>query len=165
MDLTHSPVNPLDALRSPKSSHFDQRPLGRDSVAGSDFNEIALDDDGSFSPIVLTARPLDLSTEPPALSIREDADGRPRSSSFSLLPNSLISRSHKKSASTTTLRSSKDLPFLFSSLEMQEQEETRKAARGSIDGQQKIQEEFARLQKEKADESHKSEEGTIDWGE
>lgn len=164
MDLTHeSPVNPLDALRSPESSHFDQRLLERDSVVGSDFNEIALDDDGSFSPVALTARPFDLSTEPPALSIREDADERPRSSSFSLPANSLMSRSHKKSASTTTIRSSKDLPFLFSSPEMQEQEETRKAARGSIDGQQKIQEEFARLQKEKADKSHKSEEGTIDW--
>lgn len=161
MELTDPPVNPLDALRSPESSHFDQRPLERDSIAGSDFNEIALDDDGSFFPIALTARPLDLSTEPP----REDAGGRPRSSSFSLLPNSLMSRSHKKSASTTTLRSSKDIPFLCSRLEMQKDEETRKAARGSIDGQQKIQEEFARLQKEKADTSDKSEEGTIDWGE
>jgi hypothetical protein len=165
MELTQTPVNPLDALRSPESSHFVQRPSGRDSIAGSDFNEIALDDDGSFSSIALTARPLDLSTEPPALSIREDADGRPRSSSFSLLPNSSMSRSHKKSASTTTLRSSKDLSFLFPRLEMQKHEETRKAARGSIDGQQKIQEEFARLQKEKADKSDKPEEGTIDWGE
>jgi len=165
MDLTHPPVNPLDALRSPESSHFDQRPLGRDSIAGSDFNEIALDDDGSFSPVALTARPPDLSTEPPALPTREDADGRPRSSSFALLPNSSMSRSHKKSASTTTLRSSKDVPFIFSRLEMQKHDETRKAARGSVDGQQKIQEEFARLQKEKADKSHKSEEGIIDWGE
>jgi hypothetical protein len=52
--------DPLESLYSPqlnKLSITTDRPLERDSIAVSEFNDIALDDD-SFSTVVLSALPL-----------------------------------------------------------------------------------------------------------
>ncbi len=69
--------------------------------------------------------------------------------------------SHKKSASTTTIRSNHNLTFLLAKLE----EDATK--RGSVDGQIKLQEGFARLQREKEDQTETENSNAaevIDWG-
>jgi len=145
--------DPLDSLRSPKAAtQFVEKPPGRESIAESDFNDIALDDDSTFSPVALTGQSY----------LPDGSDGRPLSG---FLPETMFNPSkpfsHKKSASTTTIRSSKNLPFLFARLEIPE-ESGRSHHRGSVDGQQKLQEEFARLHKEE-EETRDVASSAIDW--
>ena len=144
--------DPLESLRSPRAAiEFVEKPPGRESVAESDFNDIALDDDSTFSPVSLTGQSF-------------SSDGTPLSGS---LPETMFNPSkqflHKKSASTTTIRSSKNLPFLLSRLEIPE-ESGRSHHRGSVDGQQKLQEEFARLHKEEEETRDTVTSSAIDWG-
>lgn len=148
-----STLNPLEALLSPQDTSFD--PDGpnhaRASIAESVFNDIALDDE-ALSPVALSSRQslatLNLDSDvlhdnpPPDLSHREGM--------------------HKKSASTTTIRSIHNLPFLMARLETQE--ETGQSNRVSLDGQHKLQEEFARLQKEGGTNDDATRHGMIDWG-
>ncbi|TFK20761.1 RabGAP/TBC [Coprinopsis marcescibilis] len=178
---------PLESLRSPQVSGFAPNPTQvstpqtdfdklqeRDSVSSSlaGFNDIALDDDAITSPSLETARPppLNLSTKGdihsrPSSRASANGDvgtatnnGRPHSVAFSISLDSPISngKSHKKTTSTTTIRSS----------HMESEDEAfakrRASVRGSIDGQQKLQEEFARLQKEEQDQRATAE-GAIDW--
>lgn len=185
----------LDSLRSPQLEtyvppHLKDLPA-RDSVASSaSFNDIALDDDddenddddNSFSPVILTAKPLQPVTPtppPPAgpdtaklphpLSLQPEQDerdgllnspavnGSPISPFISLDPPP-PGKHHKKTASTTTIRSThRD--------SLESTAARRASARISLDGQQKLQEEFVRLQKE--EEGHSNANGhdaSIDWG-
>lgn len=147
------PKDPLESLRSPtgtEATEFVEKPPERESIAESDFNEIALDDDFAFSPVALTnekneenERPLSLFLPPTAFN-----------------PSKQFS--HKKSASTTTIRSTKNLPFLLARLDLQE-ESSRSSRRGSVDGQQKLQEEFARLHKEEEEAKDNVATNAIDW--
>ncbi|KAF5393280.1 hypothetical protein D9757_000605 [Collybiopsis confluens] len=154
----HSPaaaVDPtaLDSLFSPQLSSF---PLessdikARNSIAEleSELSDVALDDEK------LHVETLDDGTlEDEKIDDEKPEDSRPESDvkhkptplDLDLEPTSY----HKKSASITTIRSSRHISLLVN------RDETVQARRGSADGQHKLQEEFARLQKEQED-------GTVD---
>jgi len=161
--------DPLESLRSPQlNQSFGARPLERDSVAVSEFNDIALDDD-NFSPVALTARPNIPEEQEETTSsskTEDDTSSRPRSTSF-IVPDSpklsTMPTSHRKTASTTTIRSvhSRKPSLLVNRLDLQDSED-RSKHRGSVDGHLKLQEEFHRLQEKEAKE-HTVPEGTIDW--
>lgn len=182
--INPEPVS-LESLRSPQVSAFTQTTAltetenaklqERDSVASSlaGFNDIALDDDTALSPPA-TARPppsglLKKGEESPSRPASRTDDeptgtstGRTNSVSFSIPLESPVTngRSHKKSTSNTTIRSSHG-EFDESTFSAR-----RASVRGSIDGQQKLQEEFARLQREEQEvaSSSATTEGVIDWG-
>ena len=161
----HSQPDPLESLRSPQlNQSFSDKPLGRDSLAVSDFNDIALDDD-NFSPIALTARPPILETVPAPLEDEPKSTSRTRSISFVVPPIVEFSsqKGHRKTASTTTIRSfheTNNTSLLLNRLDLHG---TKGKARGSVDGQLKLQEEFARLH-EKETKDQGAQEGVIDWG-
>jgi hypothetical protein len=166
--------DPLESLRSPQLDilNLKNRSLERDSLAGSEFNDIALDDD-VFSPVALTARPV----VAPDTSISHDR-GEIHKDNTDKVPNDLPSgpvlhpvvttimdppRSHKKTVSTTTIRSShtRKASLLVNLLDLQE---TNRKNRGSVDGHLKLQEEFHRLHERENQKEHTSTENTIDWG-
>lgn len=148
----HILPDPLESLHSPaKQETFLDRRSRRSSLA-SDFNDIALDDD-NFSPVALTARPN------PNEQYDEDdiASPRPPSQASSTL------KSHKKTASTTTIRSlHEQQPGTVFAARADIHEQAGRA-RASLDGQLKLKEEFARLQEQDSKE-HNVTENTIDWG-
>lgn len=153
--------HPLEALRSPDTEVFHDRPPEQESIAESDFNDIALDDDSAFSPVALTSQRGSGSNT----SIRGEGveNGRPRSVSVPQADfNPSKKPSHKKTASTTTIRSSNNLPFILARLDLQD--ESGAGHRGSVDGQQKLQEEFARLHKEEEEAKETAKASAIDWG-
>ncbi|KAK0195593.1 rab-GTPase-TBC domain-containing protein [Armillaria mellea] len=149
----------LDSLLSPKAPTFDINQAIRESVAEPDFNDVVLEDDSRFSTVALSSRRSSSS----AGSSGHTLDSSLPSSNPTTLASSFEAPdkpSHKKSASTTTIRSNHNLTFLLAKLE----EDATK--RGSVDGQIKLQEGFARLQREKedraeAENSNASE--VIDW--
>lgn len=152
----------LESLRSPKvTAKFVEQPPERSSITESDFNDIALDDD-PFSPVALTSRQSsDSDSSDRHRDGNNEDNGRPLELPLSeAVFNPSKQFSHKKSASNTTIRSSKNLSFLFTRLDLQEE-----SSRGSADGQQKLQEEFDRLHKEE-EEMKKNVAATsaIDWG-
>jgi hypothetical protein len=154
--------DPLESLRSPQLDEtFNNRSLGRESVAVSEFNDIALDDD-SFSAVTLPGR-ADGVEEVDISQLQNDSDTKYGVELPSELPRTdyTSSKSHRKTASTTTIRSFHDpnVSLLMNRLELQEGGR----ARGSVDGQLKLQEEFARLHEKEAKE-HTAAEGVIDWG-
>ncbi|EFI28145.1 hypothetical protein CC1G_14172 [Coprinopsis cinerea okayama7 len=175
LESLRSPEVPAFAVQDDKSSASDSEKLPeRDSIASSlsGFNDIALDsDDSSESPSVATAKPIvqdqqnqsTTSSRPASpASLNGDANERP-TSVFSIALDSPIGnpKSHKKTSSTTTIRSS----FRANRSEDSDEEDVsrrRASARVSLDGQQMLQEEFARLQKEEMEHSA-STDGTIDW--
>ncbi|KAF8200794.1 rab-GTPase-TBC domain-containing protein [Pholiota molesta] len=153
--------DPLESLRSPQLDEtFNNRSLGRESVAVSEFNDIALDDD-SFSAVTLPGR-ADGVEEVDISQLQNDSDTKYGVELPSELPRTdyTSSKSHRKTASTTTIRSFHDpnVSLLMNRLELQEGGR----ARGSVDGQLKLQEEFARLHEKEAKE-HTAAEGVIDW--
>lgn len=154
-----SPENPLESLRSPDAAVFRDKLPERESIAESDFNDIALDDDSGFSPVALTSRRGSSSSY-----TREEGveNGRPRSMSSPETAFEPLKKSHKKSASTTTIRSVNNLPFILARLDLQDDSGT--SHRGSVDGQQKLQEEFARLHREEEEAKENARNGAIDWG-
>lgn len=177
----------LDSLLSPKGPAFDTpKDAFRESVAGSDseLNEVRLEDDTSFSSVPLSARESTASVGSKGshssfksttthVGIEKEEH---RNTSTSLVPSDTstlvkLASSHKKSASNSSTRSFVgNTPFILARIESQrEQDEADlKAQRASIDGQQKLQEEFAKMQKVKEEEEKASEveagSGTIDWG-
>jgi len=167
--------DPLESLRSPQvNQSFNDKHPGRDSIATTEFKDIALDDE-SFSPIALTARtdlpepePDSEETEGTPSQSRpgEDVSSRPRSASFSSSqpPSFPAVKGHRKTASTTTIRSVHEpgLSLFMSRLDLQDDGAR---SRGSVDGQLKLQEEFARLQERETKERNIVAEGGIDWGE
>jgi len=175
------PAVPLDALRSPQLPAFEPTPAPsplpsesesspeRDSIAStSSFNDVALDDDVDASTAALTDKTslltLDEKPTPP-----DDAEpiemppSRPfsASSSFSVALNDFPTSSHKKNASTTTIRSSHRIS---ADSVVSPTSPRRLSARASLEGTQKLQEEFARLQKEEQAQQPVTGEGYIDWG-
>jgi len=195
----HTALDPLESLRSPHvNQSFGQKsfPSERDSIAGSEFNDIALDDD-SFSSVALTTRPgipesysrqlqddfnatshderfspVALITQPgipeshstkPQDDINTTSQSRVASLSLTSQDLSISPRSHRKTASTTTIRSSHETNGSFIT-RFDFQEHKGKVVRASVDGQMKLQEEFARLQ-EKETQDHNQTESSIDWGE
>lgn len=155
--------DPLASLRSPASdaTTFDASLPKRESlVTDSDFNDIALDDESGFSPVALTRG----HTPEQDADVPEDENGRPRSMSSpqAAVFNPSKQPSHKKSASITTIRSANNLPFILARLDLQD--ESGAPHRGSVDGQQKLQEEFARLHREEEEAKDIAGTGAIDWG-
>ncbi|KAK0461083.1 rab-GTPase-TBC domain-containing protein [Desarmillaria tabescens] len=147
----------LDSLLSPKAQTFDVNI--RESVAESDFNDVVLEDDSRFSTVALSSR---RSSSSAGSSVHTLDSPRPHSNSSTLESSFEAPKkpSHKKSASTTTIRSNHNLTFLLAKLE----EDSTK--RGSIDGQIKLQEGFVRLQKEKGDQTeteNSNDAEVIDW--
>ena len=158
----HTALAPLESLRSPKTFGQISFPNERDSIARSEFNDIALDDDPYF-PVPLTAQPGMPDSQPPDEDdITTASRSRVPSLSSTLqdLKVSMPLKSHRKTVSTTTIRSTHEGngPSLVSRLDFQE------GNRASVDGQMKLQEEFARLQ-EMETKDHNPTETSIDWGE
>jgi hypothetical protein len=151
--------HPLEALRSPDTEVFRDRLPERESIAESDFNEIALDDDSAFSPVALTSQRGSGSNTP--LQGEGLENGRPQNMSPQADFNPK-KPSHKKSASMTTIRSANNLPFILARLDLQD--DSGAGHRGSVDGQQKLQEEFARLHREEEEVKENARTGAIDWG-
>ena len=186
----------LDSLLSPKGSAFDTpKDASLESVAGSDGekNEVRLDDDSEFSSVPLSAWESTASVESKGshssskstathVAIekevgheKENVTGKEehRKTSTSLVPSdtSTLAKlaSHRKSASNSSIRSFVgNTPFILARIESQrEQDEAdSNAQRASIDGQQKLQEEFAKMQKVKEEKASEVEaaSGAIDWG-
>ncbi|KAJ6499919.1 rab-GTPase-TBC domain-containing protein [Mycena vitilis] len=160
---------PLDSLLSPGPEPERQtfRISTRDSVAtDSDFNDVALDDESGFSPVALTSG-MDSTSSP------EVAEGRSRNASDSSIAPTIADAavldgqpSRKRSASTATVKSVNNLPFILARIETQKPETDARPRpnRSSTDGQHKLQEEFARKQKEKDDENDdNTANAAIDW--
>lgn len=156
----------LDSLFSPTSEHT---PL-RESVAVSD----TTDDDAGFSTVALSARQ---SLESSRLSLGSNTsesakDDRRRtialdSSDVATLVNPEESRQqHKKSASVSTILSANNVPFLLSRLDLQkaQDEDSVDSRRSSRDSQQKLQEEFNRVQNDVHVATPTVAEDSIDWG-
>ncbi|KAG5638315.1 hypothetical protein H0H81_000733 [Sphagnurus paluster] len=163
-------ADPLESLRSPELPDFESKDRERESViTDSELQDIILDDetvldDVVFSPVSLTRGP---SPEPDASSNDMDVltATRPRSISPPPIPAfnpNPTGSGHKKSASMTTIRSGNNMPFIVARLNLKD--ERRSSYRGSVDGQQKLQEEFARLHKEEEDIKNNATCGAIDWG-
>lgn len=151
----------LDSLLSPKASTFE--PVGatngiRESVAESEFSDVGLGGDESpLSSVALSAR-----SSMKSFKSAVSAGSRRHSTSSAGTHQESVARasggsSHKKSASTTTIRSIRNVPFLLARLDAQKAEGTSRSDRGSMDG--RFHEEFAKLQvdQEKADGA------VIDW--
>ncbi|KAG6865369.1 hypothetical protein C0991_003146 [Blastosporella zonata] len=123
----------------------------------TEFNDIALDDDTAFSAVSLTNDPI---PDPRTPNDESPDTARPRSASNTVFNPVPTRTGHKKSASTTTIRSGNNLPFIVSRL----QDEHRMSHRVSVDGQQKLQEEFKRLHKEEEkDTADTGDNHAIDW--
>ncbi|KAF9012346.1 rab-GTPase-TBC domain-containing protein [Cyathus striatus] len=152
----------LESLRSPRATTFSESDLlqKHTSSAASDFNDVALDDEAPFSPVALTSHQVSAKSSP-VPSVHSEETTLPPNSPFSLSSEVVFDKRHKKSASTTTIRSGKDISFLLNRLDLQNEDTS--TVRRSIDGQQKLQEEFVRLHKEKESGEDAPADGVIDW--
>ncbi|KAG1752948.1 rab-GTPase-TBC domain-containing protein [Suillus lakei] len=150
------PPSPLDTLLSPKGQTYDEL-SPRGSVAESDYNDVILDDDPSFSTVPLSGN-TSLITEAddtlPKLNRRTTISSAP-SKAFS----SLRHFSHRKSASTITIP-----PALGNNILARIGSQGIEALRSAGEGQQKLHEEFLRLHNERRAEATESDQGGIDWG-
>lgn len=154
--------NLLDALLSPEDSNFKHtdalsNSLARISIAESEFNDVALDEESTFSPVALSSNH--------SVAGDSDSGSHDDTTAVDLTPSvaasGLQSFSHKKTVSMTTIRSPRNSIVI----EGNEDKDKRQSNRMSLDGQMKLQEELARLQK--ADEDANEEGGghiAIDWG-
>lgn len=157
----------LDALLSPTTTDSDGRSI-RESVAASDTI-----DDERFSTVLLTSARQSLeSPEVPTgtlssfSELSEDTSVERQQDINGLSGDDLIrlvhtSRPHKKTASTSTIMSASNVPFLLSRLDMQEEDGSR---RQSLDGQQKLQEEFSKMQGGQDRQTQEAAANSIDWG-
>ena len=154
----------LDTLLSPAGTP--DASFTRDSVVESDLSEVGLD--GSrFSNVSLNARDSMTAIKSPAeeTTTRFSEDGR--RTTIAIGQTSSVKRAsftqHRKSASTASGGSSTQVSFLMQRLDLQRsQDETDSKSslsqRSSLDGQQKLREEFDRLHYDH--DGH----GGIDWG-
>jgi hypothetical protein len=166
--------SPLDSLLSPRGSTFNRAP-SPESVAES---EAGLDDESNFSMVPLSARQSTASigsnTSIKSIATLAGKENRRRTTvlSMTLSDSSTLAKSlHKKSASTSSDLSvtGHNTPFILARLESQKEhdESVPKLHRTSVDGQQKLQEEFARMQhdiKEEEEDSNMVNTASIDWG-
>jgi ecotropic viral integration site 5 protein len=162
---------PLDSLLSPQASAFAKPApspfnLARASVAESDFNDVALDDEAQFDNVALSAR-VSAFNAIPAL-YETDPRGRPRSISVSS-PNA-PTKLHRKSLSVSA--SPMELPNMafmvtgadsVSGAPSSARSTNFTTNRGSLEGQQQLQDEFARLQEQRK-KTEEEERAGIDWG-
>ncbi|KAG2055445.1 RabGAP/TBC [Suillus hirtellus] len=158
------PPSPLDTLLSPKGSTYEEL-SPRGSVAESDYNDVILDDDPSFSTVPLSGDT--------SLVTEADADDAlpklNRRTTISSVPSKAFSSlrhfSHRKSASTITIPSAPGSNILARIGSQGTRDESSiEALRSAGEGQQKLHEEFLRLHNERRAEVTESEQGGIDWG-
>jgi hypothetical protein len=137
-------ASPLDALLSPTTTLPQTFP--RNSVAGSDFGEVRLDDDRRFSTVSLNA----VATRDSTVAIKSPIDeGAPK-------PWVEVEPVPAPSEGTgASVRAS----FLLQMLE----NDVASGPRRSLDGQQKLQEVFERAQRDSKD--LEGEAASVDWGE
>ena len=122
-----------------------------ESVADGEFKDVALDDDATLSPVTLDS-PADF-----LFSIIEPVEEDPSASGPNAETGLPVRR--KRTSSTATILSLHGLPSSASHDELQDN--AVKPNRGSVDGQQKLQEEFARMHRDSVDASADI---AIDWG-
>lgn len=166
-----SPQTALDSLLSPTKADF-KFPI-RDSVAASD----TTDDETRFSTVLLSSArtsvdpehvslgtPLSAKLSETLMELPEEehegaGEGKHDDRRDTLDGNEIVrlihrNRVHKKTASTSTIVSGSNVPFILARVEGEENK------RSSLDGKQKLQEEF-----EKKHESQDSRaEANVDWG-
>jgi hypothetical protein len=145
-------TSPLDLLLSPPPTaiNFNDHVAIRESQ--SDFRDVALDD------VPLTARPIK------STAVETSEEYRRRSVDSVSSANFTTTDRQKKSASTSSVHSASNLPFILARLDIQKshEENSPNPQRASVDGQLKLQEEFVRLQNEKEEEENAPGEA-IDW--
>lgn len=170
---------PLDSLLSPRRSTFDHNAPSSESVAESELRDVGLGDDSDFSMVPLSARQSTASIGS-NISIKSTAtqvgkEKRRRTTVLSITPSdssTLANYLHKNSASTASDKSviGNNTPFILARLESQKEQEEHSPIphRASVDGQQKLQEEFVRMHNEIKEEEEEEERNTantgIDWG-
>jgi hypothetical protein len=136
-----------------------------EQAVGPDSNEVALQDESRFSTVPLSAVPLSASSS--GSNVKSKSPAMPAVDACSSSPDPSQHR-ETGSTSSTIATPGNNASFILARLDMQKvQDESAdsKTHRGSVDGQQKIQEEFARRQKERDDEAEGTSSGAIDWGE
>ncbi|KAG1766964.1 rab-GTPase-TBC domain-containing protein [Suillus occidentalis] len=160
------PPSPLDTLLSPKGPTYDELSSSpRGSIAESDYNDVILDDDPSFSTVPLSGN-TSLVTEADADDTLPKLNRRTTiSSTSSKAFSSLRHFSHRKSASTITIPSALGSNILARIGSQGTRDEgSVEALRSAGEGQQKLHEEFLRLHNERRAEATEFEQGGIDWG-
>ncbi|CCM01156.1 uncharacterized protein FIBRA_03204 [Fibroporia radiculosa] len=157
----------LDALLSPTDP--EARFPTPASIAASD----AIDDDAHFSTVTLSSarQSLDSTISLTSIdSVHQMGDRRQTINLSSALDdaNALVIEppsGHKKSASTSTILSGSNVPFMLSHIEREnaEGEEDQNLKRSSRQSQQRIHEEFSRKHDDLQRQSEDNEESTVDW--
>ncbi|KAI0930562.1 hypothetical protein AcW1_009218 [Taiwanofungus camphoratus] len=151
----------LDSLLSPKEpeAHFPMR----QSVAVSDVT----DDDARFSTVPLSARQSFDSSRASLSSQASKVTKDDHQNTVALVSSTSVSaissdREHKKTASTSTIFSVSNVPSMPSHVELQkgQHENEEYSRRSSLEGEQKIQEEFNRRQSGLQEEAQ---EDNVDW--
>ncbi|KAG2129828.1 rab-GTPase-TBC domain-containing protein [Suillus bovinus] len=159
------PPSPLDTLLSPKGpTHEELSPRG--SIAESDYNDVILDDDPSFSTVPLSGDTslVTEATTDDTLPTQKLNRRTTISSTSSKTFSSLRHFSHRKSASTITIPSAPGNNILARIGSQGTRDEgSIEALRSTGEGQQKLHEEFLRLHNERRAEATESEQGGIDW--
>ncbi|KAJ3553707.1 hypothetical protein NM688_g3469 [Phlebia brevispora] len=140
----------LDVLLSPREP--ETRFSVRESVAASDVT----DDDTRFSTVPLSARqsldPVHISDDDAqSLKTSESHEKRETLDGNELIRLVHTNRTHKKTASTSTIMSGNNVPFILSHLEGDEE-----SRRKSLDGAEKLKQEFGHKQASEEAES-------VDW--
>ena len=161
----------LDSLLSPKGPlHTTLSP--RDSVADSDYNDLALEDDPRFSTVALSeaserASIISLKSEPLEV-VDELSDQLERRTTISPAPYQQVSFrrhfTHKKSASSVTAGDVARANILArignqKALDESDLDTLRVTGRG----RQQLHEEFVQLHNERRAKAAKNEEDVIDW--
>jgi hypothetical protein len=153
-----SNLPPITTTRESKSEKAQQ-------AVEPDSNEVALRDESRFSTVPLSAVPLSSSSS--GSNVKSKSLAMPTVDDSPVSPDPSQHR-ETGSTSSTIATPGNNASFILARLDMQKvQDESAdsKTHRGSVDGQQKIQEEFARRQKERDDEVEGTSSGAIDWGE
>lgn len=165
---TASGPSQLDDLLSPTITEFETESV-RESVAASDIT-----DDERFSTVLLSSARQSL--ESPEISVNdiplsfgepEDAPVEEKNDTNTLSGDDLVrlvhtTRPHKKTASTSTIMSANNVPFILARLDNDENDDG--SRRQSLDGQQKLQEEFTKMQSGQDRQTQESAANSIDWG-
>jgi hypothetical protein len=142
----------------------------------SELGEVGMDDESDFSMVPLSARQSTTSigsnTSVKSTATKVGKENRRRTTVLSLNPSdpSALAKSlHKKSASASSDMSiATNTPFILARLESQKEQDEYgpKTHRASVDGQQKLQAEFVRMQSDikEEDNENNSTNANIDWG-
>lgn len=158
----------LDALLSPTITDSETQSI-RESVAASD-----IADEERFSTVLLTSARQSLDSPEgvtadvgSSTSVISDENSTGDLQDTNVLSGDDLvrlvhtSRAHKKTASTSTIMSSNNVNFFLGRLEAQEEDRSRPQ---SIDGQQKLQEEFSKMQSDQDRQTQETSANLIDWG-